>query len=216
MVAVIGLLPASKIKNTLLRTLGWTIGPNASVGPGLYLNLDNVQLGRNSRIGPFNVIRDLSQLAIGEHAKVSQWNWISASRAIRNAGGPGSMSLGSHSSVTSRHYIDCSGGVEVGRYTTIAGMRSTLITHGIAWTDSMQTFDSITVDDYCLISSNVSITPGSRLGERVIVGMGSTVAGELPGPGLYVQPRASLIKSDLSGAYFERSVGAIAAIRSRR
>lgn len=44
------------------------------------------------------------------------------------------------------------------------------------------------VGDYCLISSNVHVPPGTVVGNSVVVGMGATIAGKLLEPGLYVQP----------------------------
>lgn len=210
-----GLLPPSQIKNRLLRTCGWTLAPSAYVGPGIYLHVDDVTIGHHGRIGPFNVVRDVSKMSISDYGKLGQWNWISASRPLRNCGGAGSLKIGTHSSITSRHYLDCSGGIEVGSHTTVAGMRSTFITHGISWTDSKQTYAGITIGDYCLISSNVQVTPGTRIGNKVVIGMGATVSGDLYTSGLYLQPRAELIRTEISGDYFVRKEGRVSEIRPR-
>ena len=91
--------------------------------------------------------------------------------------------LGAHSAITSRHYFACSGGVRIGIYTSIGGVRSTFITHQISWKSSDQTFRPIEIGDYCLITSNVQVAPGSIVGNRIVVGMGATIAGRL-GPGV--------------------------------
>ncbi|MBJ7339108.1 MAG: hypothetical protein JHC64_15525 [Mycolicibacterium sp.] len=144
---------------------------------------------------------------MGDYARIGQWNWITASRPIRDAGGDGLLVLGAHSAVTSRHYVDCTGGVRIGTHSTIAGIRSTIFTHGISWKSSTQTPNAVEIGDYCLISSNATVTPGSVVGSRVVVGMGATVAGQLTEPGLYMQPRAALVKTDLAGRYFDRARG---------
>ena len=164
-------------------------------------------MGDGARIGPFNVFRDVRSLRLGASATISQWNWISAAAALVEAGAPGSFAMGKHSAVTSRHYLDVSGGVSIGEFTTVAGVRSTFITHGIRWTVSEQSVKGIEIGDYCLISSNVSVTPGTVVENKVVVGMGATISGQLQSNSLYVQPRAALQRTDLVGSYFSRRRG---------
>lgn len=215
LVALVALLPASGLKYSLLRYLGWAIGGKVHIGPCLVLKVDRVDIGDGAYIGSLNVIRDLAALELGEYATIGHWNWVSASRWLGEGGAACLLHLGAHSAITSRHYIDCSGGIRVGTHTTIAGVRSTFITHGISWKSSAQTFSPIEIGDYCLISSNVQVSPGAVVGSRVVVGMGATLAGRLLGPGLYVQPRATLVKSDLDGEYFHREQGVVIAVEDR-
>jgi acetyltransferase-like isoleucine patch superfamily enzyme len=214
LVTVVAALPASELKNSLLRRLGWAIGDGVYIGPCLIFNVDHVDIGGGARIGYFNVVRDLASLTVGEHADIGQWNWVTACRPFGEAGGACLLHLGSHSAITSRHYIDCSGGVRVGTHTTIAGVRSALLTHGISWKSSAQTFSPIEIGDYCLISSNVHVSPGTVVGNRIVVGMGATIAGRLLDPGLYIQSRAKLVNSDLGGEYFRREEGRIDTIQA--
>lgn len=210
LVAVFGLLPGSAVKNVILRRLGLQIGRGSSIGPSLILGIGEFVMEENSTIGTGNVIRDLSSFRIRANGRLGQWNWISASRDLIAAGNPGMFEIGCHSAVTSRHYIDASGGVVIGNFTTVAGVRSTLITHGIDWRTGTQRTRSIKIGDYCLISSNNSITPGTTISDHVITGMGSTLAGKLDVEfGLYHDQRGSLSRTDLSGSYFVRDVGYI-------
>jgi acetyltransferase-like isoleucine patch superfamily enzyme len=215
LVALAALLPASRLKYAALRGLGWAVGPNVHMGPCLVFRVDQVTIGAGSTIGPFNVFRDLARLELCRGAQVGQWNWVSASTLMRQAGGPGSFELGVESALTSRHYVDCTGGVRIGAFSAIAGHRSTLISHGVSWVTSDQTYGSIEVGDYCLISSNVQMAPGTIIGDRIVVGMGSTVSGHLTESGLYSQPRATLVKRDLAGDFFERQRGVVDSVRSR-
>ena len=176
----------------------------------LVFMVDHVDLGNGALIGAFNVLKDLKVLTLGEHAIIGHWNWISCSRVLGEAGASCVLHVGAHSAITSRHYIDCSGGIRVGTHTTIAGVRSTFFTHGISWQSSAQVFSPIEIGDYCLISSNVQVSPGTVVGNRIVVGMGATIAGRLLDPGLYIQSRATLVKSDLDGEYFRREEGHIA------
>ena len=214
LVTIVAALPASELKNSLLRRLGWTIGDGAHIGPCLVLMVDHVDIGGGAWIGSFNLVRDLAALTVGEYAGIGHWNWLSACRELRAAGAPCLLHLGPHSAITSRHYIDCSGGVRIGTHTTIAGVRSTLLTHGISWKSSAQTFSPIEIGDYCLISSNVQVSPRTVVGSRIVVGMGATISGRLLDPGLYMQTRATLVKSDLGGEYFRREEGCIDTVQA--
>ncbi len=213
--SAVSLLPAGRVKNAILRRLGWSIGANVRFGPSLVVNCARVNIGDNVSVGAFNVFRDLGGIEIGGNSTIGQWNWFTASMHMRQAGAPGTFVLGGQSALTSRHYVDCTGGVRVGAFTTVAGVRSTFLTHGISWTSSDQTYTPVQIGDYCLLSSNVQLAPGTVIGDRVVVALGSTIAGELLEPGLYVQPRAALVKSNLPGRYFERQLGAVEDVRPR-
>lgn len=207
-IMMVGTLPASALKNWLLRKVGYDIPRSARFGPCLVVGVGHVSLGEDSRIGPFNVLRDLTAVTLGSSAVLGQWNWISAARPLLTSPQHGTFVLGAESALTSRHYVDASGGVSIGQHTTVAGVRSTFITHGIDWRRAEQTTKSIEIGDYCLISSNVALTPGTRIADRVIVGMGATVSGVLDEEGaLYVAPRGVSVKSALEGAYFTRARG---------
>jgi acetyltransferase-like isoleucine patch superfamily enzyme len=214
-VALVALLPSSRLKNVALRQMGWVVGRDVVMGPCLVIHLDDVQIGDGVNIGPFNVFRGLARLELGKDVRLGQWNWISASLHMRQLGGPGQLRIGAQSALTSRHYVDCTGGVRVGAYTTIAGERSTFLTHGISWVSSDQTFRPIEIGEFCLLSSNVQVAPGAVVGDRVVVGMGATISGDLLEPGLYVQPRATLVKPNLAGQYFERQQGHVDSVQPR-
>jgi acetyltransferase-like isoleucine patch superfamily enzyme len=216
LVALVGVLPASELKNSLLRRLGWAIGDGVRIGQSLFFRVGHVDIGSGAYIGSCNVIKDLAALRLEEHAEICHWNWVTAARQLGAAGAACLLHLGPHSNITSRHYIDCTGGLRVGTASAIGGVRSTLLTHGIssaAWParilrkSDTHTFKPIEIGDYCLISSNVQVSPGTVVGSRIVVGMGATIAGRLLGPGLYVQSRATLVKSDLDGDYFRKEEG---------
>lgn len=213
LIALIGLLPASRLKNLGLRRLGWAIGRSTSIGPGLYWSIASVTIGSSARIGPFNVVRGLAKLSMGDRARMGQWNWVSASGPLVDAGSAGALVVGEDSAITARHYIDASGGVTIGHHTTVAGVRSTFVTHGIDWRASRQRTRRISIGDYCIVSSNVSIAPGTSVASRVVVGMGAVLAGDVGPEGvLVVGGRGAAVKYGLTGEYFTRDVGYIGEI----
>lgn len=203
---VVGATPASRVKNWLLNRLGYEIHRTAEFGPSLIVGVDYISLGAGARVGPFNVFRDLRRLEMGESSVLGQWNWISAARPLLVEKSQGCFVLGRESALTSRHYVDASGGITVGELTTIAGVRSTFITHGIDWKSSEQTTRPIRIGSHCLISSNVAVPPGASIPDRSLIGMGSTTTGGTQQGMMWIAERAQPVKK-VSGAYFQRRRG---------
>lgn len=78
--------------------------------------------------------------------------------------------------ITSHHYFDALGGISVGEGTWIAGRDSQFWTHGLAVKDR-----SIRIGHHCYIGSAVRFAPGARVGDLVVVGLGSVVSGDTSG-----------------------------------
>jgi acetyltransferase-like isoleucine patch superfamily enzyme len=208
--------PQGAKRRLFRRLLGWRVAESARIGLS-WIDVRDVSLGEDARIGHFTVARDLTILALGDRSTIGQWNWLSASPAFLAADRAAGTSrfrglrIGHDSAITSRHYIDCSGGVTVGHHTTIGGVRSTILTHQISLEESRQTTSGVDIGDYCFVSSNVTVTPGSTLADRTVVAMGATVAGALPEGGvLYAGVPARPIRRDIgSFLYFKRRLGAV-------
>lgn len=207
LLSLAGLLPQGPLKNALLRRAGADVHPSARVAPCLLVGVRELHLAERSSIGVGTVVRDLERLDLAEGALLGQFNWISASRMLVDAGGAGELRLARQAAITSRHYIDASGGVRIGNHSTVAGVRSTFMTHGIDWRDNTQRTKGIAIGRYCLIGSNCSITPGTALGDESVVGMGASLAGVLPGGALILSSRAVSVRGSLQGRFFQRQKG---------
>ena len=202
---LIGLLPASRIKNVLMNLHGCNIGKDCKIEPNIFLRTRNIKLEQGSSIGLGNVFRDLNKLHLGQGSTIRNFNWISASPVLERKGGGSSLTLGKMTSVTSRHYFDCSGGILLGDFTTIAGVRSTLISHQIDIKRGEQSVSPINIGKYCLISSNSAVCPGVFIEDFTVVGMGTVLAGEYcVQKSLIVGPKGQIKKIEISGEYFER------------
>lgn len=208
------LLPWRLRSRVLSYALGWSLHPTSHVGLSL-IDATNVRLGPGTRIGHFNVIQDLTDLDIGEAARIGNWNWVSAAPMfeLRDRGHPGEpfrgLRIGAHSAISSRHYLDCSGGITIGAFTTLGGVRTTILSHQIDVATGVQTTHAVSVGDYCFISSNVSLTPGCHVPSRCLIGMGAVVVGALPDEGaLYGGVPARSLRTEIdSGLYFSRRTG---------
>jgi acetyltransferase-like isoleucine patch superfamily enzyme len=208
---LIWLLPQPLKRVALRRLFGWTIHPSARVGLSLFDNVRGVRLGAGAHIGHFNVFRDLERVELGEKAFIGQWNWITAADVLvrqPHEDARGFLSLGEHAAITSRHYVDCTGGVDVGAYATVAGVRSTILTHQIDVASSSQQTAGTRIGAYCFVGSDVRIVPGVSIADRCLVAMGAVVAGDLAEPGvLYGGVPAKALKHVDEGEYFRRTTG---------
>ncbi len=121
------------------------------------------------------------------------------------------LHVGCHSSVTSRHYLDCSGGISIGEFTVVGGVRTTILSHSLDIEAGVQTTRSVKIGDRCFVSSNVSVVPGGTIPEGCVIAMGALVVGELPSArALYAGVPAKVVKTGIEGgAYFRRRRGVV-------
>jgi len=204
----IAMLPI-RIKRSAYRHLfGWEIDDTARIGFSI-MNVRDVYLGPNTRIGHFSVFMNLQRLHLANNSRIGQWNWCSAAPLFSSSGQneAATLVLGEHAAITIRHYLDCSGGISIGAFSVFGGVKSTVLTHQVDTVESRQTTSPVQIGEYCFIGSDVRITSGSQIPDRCIVAMGAVVAGQLAEEGmLYGGVPAKPIKP-VEGEFFKRSVG---------
>ncbi len=208
-------LPWSIRRRLYIRVLGWRLAPTARIGLS-YVDAAELTMAEGSRIGHFNVIRNVMLLELGEGSVIGQWNWLTAAIEFGSlappAGGFRGLKLGSYSAIASRHYLDSSGGIAIGHGSALAGVRSTLLTHEADVAAATIRAAPIEIGDHCLVSSNVNFTPGAIIPSRCVVAMGAVVTGRLQEEdALYAGVPARVVRRDIgSGHFFRRKLGATA------
>lgn len=208
----VGILPAGRTKNWLLCKTGQRVARTARVSPIFLLPGSRIEVGHRASIGPLTAIRGAS-VFLREGAEIGQLNWISAAPFLSASGTSsfhGQLILDPESSLTNRHYIDASGGVRIGKFTTVAGVRSTFMTHGIdAETNTLITAP-IVVGEYCMVGGNCSFVLGGSVPNRSVVGMGAVIVRGLTTEGqLYVGNPARARRPVDLGAYGQRTHGKV-------
>jgi acetyltransferase-like isoleucine patch superfamily enzyme len=210
-IALAPMPPAFK-RLALARLLGAHIDKSARIGLSI-VDSEALEMGPGSRIGHFTVFRGLRRACIGAGATIGNFNWISASPLFQSQATEtsehGCFTLGRESAVTSRHYIDCSGGVIIGEHSSVAGVRSTILSHQIDLAEGIQTARTTWIGDYCFLSSNVCVVPGASIPSRSAVAMGAVVVGRLEHSGaLYGGVPARVVRSPVDhGRWFHRTRG---------
>lgn len=180
----------------------WDIDYSARVGIS-FVNARRVSMASGALIKHLSIVNGVDFLTMDESSRIGNLNWISSSK------GAGSFILKEHSAITNRHYIDCTADIKIGRFTTLAGVKSTILTHSIDVYQSRQSSFPVTIGDYCFIGTGVIILAGCEVEDNVVIGAGALISGHLTESYcLYAGVPAKRVKS-LSGEvkYFERTAG---------
>lgn len=190
------------------------IARDAQIGLSIIL-CRKLTLESGAIIGHLNVIRGNVTLNMRAKSSIGQFNWITGGnqdpRYFKNCNRQSELILGEQSSITSRHILDCTDRIEIGRCTILAGYRSTMLTHGIDYETSKQTCKPIGIGEFCLIGSNATVLMGVTIARKNVIGAGTLVARSIDQElGLWTGTPARLTKR-LTGVelYFHREDGHI-------
>jgi len=176
--AFISLLPLNGLRVLGYRLLGYRIR-DARIGFGTILAIDEAIL-ESCKIGPFNLFVGPMKVHIHRSASIGNRNeficgyWVLRDE-YKDRHYARSLEVCEEALITSRHYFDLSGALVLGERSWIAGIDSQFWTHGAGVEDR-----DIRIGSDCYIGSAVRFSPGSSIGDQVVVAMGSVISGELP------------------------------------
>jgi acetyltransferase-like isoleucine patch superfamily enzyme len=209
---VLGILPHSRLKCLALGFLnGWHIAPSARIGACLFVHVRYLALDEEAVLSSGSVYRNLHSIRIGRRSCIGKWNTVSSSEELTSVHLPQAacLTIGRESAITNRHYIDCSGGVVVGAFSTIAGVRTTFLSHSIDLHRGRQRADGISIGDYTFVASNCSVMAGSTLPAKSVLAMGAVLRPGADREGLLYGGVPARPLQDIQGAYFLRKAGRV-------
>ncbi len=164
------------VRRWLLQALlSYKLDPTSRIGWSLIVP-KHLVMRAHSAIGAFNVCKGLDLFEMGEHSSLGRLNWISAypSDSTTFFGATPDrqpiLVIGDHAAITNRHLLDCTAAVRVGRFATVAGFRSQVLTHSIDLASSTQRALPISVGDFCFVGTSCVILGGSSLPAYSILG----------------------------------------------
>jgi carbonic anhydrase/acetyltransferase-like protein (isoleucine patch superfamily) len=172
-------------------------------------------MARRSSIGHLTVCKGLELLSLGECATIGRLNWISAYPLDRpphfahlEARKP-RLTLGEHTAITHRHLIDCTEEISVGRFSTIAGFRSQILTHSIDLHACRQDARPVCIGSYSFIGTACTILGGTVVPDYSVVGANALLNAVYEGRyQLYGGvPAKAVAQLDPEMKYFTRSQG---------
>lgn len=127
------------LKRALFRhVLGWNVAADAYVGLS-YIGAEAVTLGPGSRIGHFNIVRNLRTLELGLGAFIKDFNQIFGCPPVGVPSEP-SFRLGVGGAVMSRHFFEAGGGITIGDGATIGGRGTHVYTHSLIMPEGGEPF----------------------------------------------------------------------------
>lgn len=206
------------LKRPLLRLLfGFELDRTGYIGFS-WVYPRRLKLGAHARIGHGTVCRALDDIALCAHSQVGAFNWITgrsvhaptpffAAEADRRS----ALRIGTHATITARHYVDCTNAVVIGAFSTVAGIRSVLMTHEIDVRLGCQVSRPIEIGEYCYVGTGCTLLPGAVVPDRSVVGASSLVRGDLVDPGrVYAGvPARSVADLPADAPYFTRRQGIV-------
>lgn len=207
---IVWLLPPSRTKNLVLRTLGHKIHRTARAGIALVWRTSEIEMAAGAKTGNFVVIKSVKRLHLAKNSSLGGWNLISANPVFALLYPRGAeVLLGDEAAITTRHTLDCSGGIYLGAFALMAGHGSEVLTHSISLTLNAQAAYSVVIGQRCFVGTRCIILGGVDLPDRSVLAAGSTLLPAPPGQrrtgrtlyaGVPARP-----KGEISGAWFDRT-----------
>jgi acetyltransferase-like isoleucine patch superfamily enzyme len=201
------LMPASRLKNRLLRMFGHDVHPSAHIGPNLVVGVSKFEIGQTAAIGPFNVFRGLGLVRLSEYSIVNSWNWISAHPIYRTVDpDAGTLFLGTCARIGSRNYLDSSGTIVIKAFSYVGGNKCLLQTHEPDFATDQQSVGRITIGHHSMVGSRAVLLKGAELPDESLLAANSTLvrASRARRKGLYAGSPAAW-KRDTEGDWFSRN-----------
>jgi acetyltransferase-like isoleucine patch superfamily enzyme len=130
-----------------------------------------------ARIDHFTTAIHLDEIIMEKDCSIGRSNWItgfSSRKPSRHfAHQPERVSrlvMHEGAAITKQHHIDCTSPIEIGRFSTIAGYQSQLLTHSIDIIENRQHSEPISIGAYCFVSTNVVVLGGALLPDYAVLG----------------------------------------------
>ncbi len=208
-------LPWPLRRKALQSWFGFQIHPTARIGLS-WIFPQTLIMEANTRIDHLTVAINLNRIEMKENSIIGRGNWITGFPLQSDSlhfqhqkNRRPELVMGESSAITKNHHIDCTDQIMVGRFSTIAGYGSQLLTHSIDLVNSRQDSTPIIIGEYCFVGTNVVVLGGSHLPSRSVLGAKSllnksftsewTLYGGVPAKAITEIPR--------DAKYFMRSTG---------
>lgn len=205
--AIISLLVPSKLAIPILNLLGHKIHPTAKIGMS-FLRCEYIYMDRHSRIGHLNFIQ-IRKLLLREKAFIQSKNRIrgpinilmrkEAAIARDNSifrGSPpiclgvATLKLDELGQIISKHHLDCTKSISIGKNSTIGGLGTQFWTHGFMHAPKgrrrIRVEGEIIIGDNVYVGSRCIFNPGVKVGNSISIGSNASIAKSLQEPGMYV------------------------------
>lgn len=169
------------MRRAILNSIGMKLHPESRIGYTIIYSKE-VILERRAYIGHLNLIKGLQVLHLEEEARIGNLNWISsmgtklADSVAWTAPPHCALYLGKSASITHQHLIDCSDNVAIGKYATVAGWRTQILTHSIDIEIGRQSVAPVHIGEFAFLGSGCIVLKGSKLPNKSVLAAGALLA----------------------------------------
>ncbi|RZJ76855.1 MAG: acyltransferase [Flavobacterium sp.] len=172
-------LPWALRRRALNSLFKYQIHKEAKIGFSFVLS-DELIMDAKASIKSMTIVKNINRLKLGYNSRINSLNFITGmnmrhKRFLYDEGAYCELVVGNNSRITTRHMIDCNGGVYIGDFTTIAGYKTQFLSHSIDVYISRQTAGKIEVGDYCFVSTSCILLKGSKLPSYSVLAAGSVL-----------------------------------------
>lgn len=164
----------------LCRLFGYKIDPSARIGLSLIFPT-YLELGKKAKIGHLTLCRRIDALILRDDSGMGSLNFITGFSSSNKEhfthveGRQCELVLNKGVGMTGRKYIDCTGGIYIGEFSTIAGLWTQILTHSIDVYQSRQHAAPVHIGKYCFVGTGSILLPGASLPDYSILGAGSVL-----------------------------------------
>lgn len=166
----------------LCRLFHYKIDKSAKIGMSIIMARELV-MGPHSRIQHGVICKAIDRLMLGEDSGIANFTFITGFGSERECFGHFAhvkdrrceLILGRSAGITSRHFVDCNGGVYIDDFATVAGIRSQILTHSIDVYSNRQDAQPVHIGRYCFVGTGCIILPGSILPDYCVLAAGSVL-----------------------------------------
>jgi hypothetical protein len=168
-------LPWEMRRSLLQKQFGYQIHPSCRIGFS-WIFPSRLIMEEGSRIDRLTLCKNIDLLHLQARASIGRGNWITgfplgpSRHFAQEKDRQPQLVLGEHSAITHRHLIDCTNLVTIGKFTTVAGFQSQIITHTIDIEQSRQRSAPVRIGDYCFVGTNSVLLAGSALPDFCVLG----------------------------------------------
>jgi acetyltransferase-like isoleucine patch superfamily enzyme len=211
------LLPWSIRRELLEKQFGYSLHPSSRIGIA-WVFPERLIMEEQTSIGHLTVCKNIALLHLKAHSSLGRGNWItgfplgtSSRHFAEEADRQPQLILGEHSAITHRHLIDCTNSITIGKFTTVAGFQSQILTHSINLQRNRQESAPVRLGDYCFLGTNCVLLGGAALPDYCVLGAKSLLNKTFTEPyylyaGVPARPVQELSRED---EYFRRAQGLV-------
>lgn len=213
---VIVLAPWPLKRCLLQRLYGYELDRSSRIGLA-WVFPRRLIMERDARIDHLTVCKGLELIRLGKSARIGRLNWITAyplgrpPSFVHIEGRKPELLVGEHAAITHRHIIDCTEQVVIGRFATLAGFRTQVLTHSIDLRECRQHATAVNIGCYAFIGTACTILGGTVVPDYCVVGANALLNERYEGTHQLLAgvPAKPVAKLDPTMKYFTRTEGLV-------